>query len=58
MRSGIAPILVSCSIKFALILVQLGTTPILVSLIRFIAFVLILVRLLIELALILVRLLV
>ena len=69
MQSRITPILVSCnigitlilvcfSIGFAPILVRLGTAPILVSLIRFVAFIPILVQLLIKSALILVRLLV
>jgi len=43
MQLGIAPILVSYNIGFALILVQLRITLILVSLIQFVAFVLILV---------------
>jgi len=43
MQLGIALILVSCNIRFALILVQLGIALILISLVQFVAFVLILV---------------
>jgi hypothetical protein len=57
-QSRTALILVSCNIRFAPILVQLGTAPISMSLIQSIASVPILVQLLIKLAPILVQLLV